>query len=250
MPTIKITTTQNINIEYEVANFSDRIAARLIDYFLFMIVYSISITIVALFIRDNYGQQGNETVGIITIVIWLALSVFYDLICELFLNGQSFGKRSLKIKVISLNGGRPTVGQYLLRWVFRIIDMGLSLGAAAVLCVAFTDNKQRIGDLVAGTSVVKTTPSHNFDNLVFGPPPEDYQSIFAEVTQLTDKDIVLIHDVVKNFNRTRNSLLVYKLAIKIKSFLNITYPSNINEYQFLEMILNDYNHFVGNTQYN
>lgn len=248
MPTIKITTTQNINIEYDVANFSDRIAARLIDYFLFMIVYSIAITTVALFIRDNYGSDGNETVGIITIVIWLALSVFYDLVCELFMNGQSFGKRSLKIKVISLNGGRPTIGQYLLRWVFRIIDMGISFGSAAVLCVAFTDNKQRIGDVVAGTSVVKTTPSHNFDELVFAPPAEDYEPVFAEVAQLTDRDIVLIHDVIKNFNRTRNSLLVYKLAIKIKKFLNISYPSTVNEYQFLVMVLNDYNHYVGNMQ--
>ncbi|RYU86149.1 RDD family protein [Mucilaginibacter terrigena] len=248
MPTIKITTTQNINIEYDVANFSDRIAARLIDYFLFMIVYSIAITTITLFIRDNYGSDANETVGIITIVIWLALSVFYDLVCELFMNGQSFGKRSLKIKVISLNGGRPTVGQYLLRWVFRIIDMGISFGSAAVLCVAFTDNKQRIGDIVAGTSVVKTTPSHNFDELVFAPSPEDHEPAFAEVAQLTDRDIVLIHDVIKNFNRTRNSLLVYKLAIKIKKFLNVSYPSNVNEYQFLVMVLNDYNHYVGNTQ--
>ena len=251
MPTIRVTTTQNIDIDYDVASFSDRIAARLIDYFIYIIAYTFAILIILMVVGSNGGnpEKSGAAAGV-AIVVWLAVCVFYDLFCEIFLNGQSLGKRSVKIRVISLNGLRPTVGQYLLRWMFRIIDLGISFGSAAVLCVAFTDNKQRIGDIVAGTTVVKTTPSHNFDDLVFGPPPADHEPVFNEVTYLTDKDIVLIHDVIRNFNRTRNSALVYRLAMRIKKYLNVTYPSNINEYQFLEMVLNDYNYFTANMQFN
>jgi hypothetical protein len=176
--------------------------------------------------------------------VWLGLCVFYDLLTEIFLNGQSIGKRAAKIKVISLTGTRPSVGQYILRWIFRIIDFGITAGTAAIFCVAFSDKKQRVGDMVAGTTLVRTSLKNKFDDLVFKPTHEDYVPTYTEVSQLTDRDITLILDVIKNFNRTRNSGLVYKLALKLKAVLNISYPSDINEYQFLEMVLNDYNVIV------
>lgn len=250
MQTVKITTSQNIDIDYTVASISDRIAARVIDYFIFICFYSLFIILFTVVVgtgangtaavNNIYGQSGI----VVLIIIWLCLCVFYDLLTEIFLNGQSIGKRSIKIKVISINGYRPTIGQYLLRWIFRIIDFGVTLGTGAIISVAFSANKQRIGDMVAGTTLIKTSPINKFDDLVFSPPPGDYIPTYNEVTQLSDQDIVLIHDVVKHFNRTGNSNIVYKLALRIKAFLHVVYPSNINEYQFLEIILNDYNYLV------
>ena len=243
MQTVKITTSQNIDIDYDVATLSDRVAARVVDYMIFLCVYSI---FAAIFVANaglnGNGQSGFDKSGfVVLIIVWLCVCVFYDLLTEVFLNGQSLGKRSLKIKVISLNGIRPGLSQYLLRWVFRIIDFGLTLGTAAVISVAFSDNKQRIGDMVAGTTLVKTSPRNSFNDLVFNQPSVDYQPAYTEVMLLTDRDIILIHDVIKNFNRTRNSNLVYRLALKIKAFLKVKYPAEINEYEFLEIVLNDYN---------
>lgn len=146
----------------------------------------------------------------------------------------------VKIKVISLNGARPSVGQYILRWLFRIIDFGITFGALAVVTVALSDNKQRVGDMLAGTTLVKTEPSTQIKDLIFKEPDADYEPTYTEVIQLTDQDITLIHEVIKNFNRTRNSFLVYKLALRIKEFLRVTYPPEINEYPFWEIIVNDY----------
>lgn len=247
MPTVRITTPQNIDIDYDVASLSERITARAVDYLVFICAYTVIVTIFAAYMgineeELNSGQGVNQTMFIILMGVWLALCVFYDLFTEIFLNGQSLGKRSVKIKVISLSGAQPSVGQYLLRWVFRIIDFGVTLGSAAIISVAFTDNKQRIGDLIAGTTLVKTTPHNNFGDLVFIPPGPDFEPTYPEVMQLIDKDIVLIHDVIRNFNRTRNNILVYKLAHRIKTFLNVEYPPRINDYQFLEIVLNDYNY--------
>jgi uncharacterized RDD family membrane protein YckC len=252
MKTVRITTTQNIDIDYDVASLSERIAARIIDYLIFMCIYMIFIIVVMSYfgITTNDGRLDSALAGtgiVILIVVWLAVCVFYDLLTEIFLNGQSIGKRSVKIRVISLNGTRPSVGQYILRWIFRILDFGISMGTAAVITVAFSDKKQRIGDMVAGTTLVKTSPRNKFNDLIFGPPGADYVPTYKEVIQLTDHDIVLIHDVIKNFNRTRNSNLVYKLALRIKAFLHVKYPPEINEYQFLEIILNDYNFLIANT---
>jgi hypothetical protein len=103
-----------------------------------------------------------------------------------------------------------------------------------------SDKKQRVGDMVAGTTVVSLAPKTNFNDLVFSPPPDDYVPVYQEASILSDQDIVLIYDVIRNFNRTRNSGLVYKLAMQLKSYLKVTYTREINEYQFLEIILNDY----------
>jgi uncharacterized RDD family membrane protein YckC len=243
MRTIKITTSQNIDIDYQLADIGDRILARLLDYVVFAGLSIVVLIIFGIFsgLINYYSGDGSNIGTYIMIGLWLLLCVMYDLICEIFFNGQSVGKRTMKIKVISLNGARPRVGQYLLRWVFRIIDFGVTGGSLAVITVALSDKRQRVGDMVADTAVVNLTPKNSFGQLVFGPPPADYQPVYSQVAQLTDNDVVVIHDVIKNFNRTRNSLLVYKLAMKLKSFLNVSYPREINEYQFLEIVLNDYN---------
>ncbi len=255
MKTVRITTTQNIDIDYDVASLSDRIAARIVDYLIFLCIYMIFIVVVMTYfgVTANDGKLDSALAGtgiIVLIVVWLALCVFYDLLTEIFLNGQSIGKRSLKIRVISLNGTRPSVGQYILRWIFRILDFGISMGTAAVITVAFSDKKQRYWRYGCQETVhwFKTSLTGiKFNDLIFGPPGADYVPTYKEVIQLTDHDIVLIHDVIKNFNRTRNSNLVYKLALRIKAFLHVKYPPEINEYQFLEIILNDYNFLIANT---
>ncbi|MDB5155969.1 MAG: domain containing protein [Mucilaginibacter sp.] len=248
MQIVKITTSQNIDIEYAVASLSDRIAARLIDYAIFFSVYAfIAAALVGVYSGElNSGGPVRPTKFIIMVGIWLGFCVLYDLLTEVFLNGQSLGKRFVKIRVISLTGTRPGIGQYLLRWFFRIIDFGLTLGTAAVVTVTFSDKKQRIGDMVAGTTVIKTAPLNRFSDLIFHNPTEGYMPNYKEVVQLTDQDVTLIHDVIRNFKMTRNSNLVYRLALRIKKYLNVSYPEEINEYQFLEIILNDYNSLIAN----
>jgi uncharacterized RDD family membrane protein YckC len=248
MQTIRITTAQNIDIDYELAGIGDRFLARLIDYLIFGGIYTIIVIVITSFATDSSDTgTGSATssedlkLGVVLLVaIWLLLCVCYDVLCEVFYNGQTVGKRALKIKVVSVSGNRPKVGQYLLRWVFRLLDFGITGGCGAIVTVVLSENRQRIGDIVAGTVVVKAASASKFDDLVFAPLVNEHEVQYAAVSQLTDDDIVLIHDVIKNFNRTRNSVMVYKLAVRIQKYLNLTSPAGMNEYQFLEAVLHDY----------
>ena len=56
------------------------------------------------------------------------------------------------LKVVSLDGSRPTLGQVALRNVLRVIDAGL--GFLPLLLVHFSPLRQRVGDAAAGTLVV------------------------------------------------------------------------------------------------
>ena len=65
---------------------------------------------------------------------------------------------------------------------------------------------------------------------------------------LNDKDITLVNDVIKHFNKTRNSLIVYKLAVRLTNYLGITASNDINEYQFLEILIKDYSYLAAKTE--
>jgi uncharacterized RDD family membrane protein YckC len=244
MQTVRIRTSQNIEIDYEVAGLGDRILARMIDAGvftgLFYIVYYIIILFYLSIFRDLQSGSGVPTALIVIAIVYTLLYTFYDLAAEVFFNGQSVGKYAMKIKVVSLDGSRPTLGQYLLRWVFRLLDFGITGGVAALISVAVSENKQRIGDIVAGTTLIKTKPATSLADLYFGLPDEDYEPLFPQVSALTDIDITLVYDVITNFKRTGNSSLVYELTKKVIEYLGIAIPQTMNDYEFLQTIGKDY----------
>ncbi len=239
MQTIRITTSQNIDIDYEVAGLGERILARLIDMGIMIVVF-----ILGMIFGGMAGMYaGSETMVYIAIGVYLFILAFYDLICEVFGNGQSLGKKVMKIKVISLNGAQATIGQYLLRWLFRIVDFALiEPGFVALVCAALTDKTQRVGDIVAGTILVRTVPRTKMDNIVFMPMYEGYQPVFPAAGQLDDRDVELIHEVINNYMKTGNSVVVYRMSQRIKEHLNVEPPNGMNDMLFLQTIIKDYNH--------
>jgi hypothetical protein len=160
--------------------------------------------------------------------------------------GESTGKQVMKMKVISLDGGQPSVGQYLLRWIFKIIDFTITGSACAVILAAVTEKSQRLGDIVAGTTLIRTEPRTKIDALAFVAPIENYTPVFYQVTQLSDKDIVLIHEVLTSYTKSGNSVIVYNTATKLKQVLNI--DSKMDDALLLQTIIYDYNHIAANAE--
>ena len=237
METVRVSTSQHVDIDYPVAGLGERVAARLIDFGLFIAIFLIFLLFFSLTGLINSGR----IVVIVMLLIFGAGFVFYDLICEIFMNGQSIGKRLLKIKVISLDGAQPSLGQYFIRWVFRIVDFVLTSWVGALICVAVTENKQRIGDIVAGTTLIKTVPRTQFEHIAFHPAAEEYIPVFDTVGEMNDRDIELIHEVLNTYYKTRNADLIYQMAAKVTNHLRISIPEGMNELQFLKTVIMDYN---------
>ncbi|RZL05708.1 MAG: RDD family protein, partial [Pedobacter sp.] len=169
---------------------------------------------------------------------------FYDLVCELTMNGQSVGKRFLKIRVISDDGAQPSLGKYLLRWLFRIIDFTFTSEACALISVAVTNKKQRLGDIVAGTIVIKTSPRTAMQDIAFIPEQEDYTPVYRDVLLLKDREIELIHEVILTYMQNRNPEIVFAMAARIKNHLNIAQMEGMHELAFLQTLIKDYNHLT------
>ena len=237
METVKVNTSQHIDIDYPVAGLGERIAARLIDIGLFIAVF----VIIMFALGMNGLLRGGSSIPI-PLIIYAVGFVFYDLLCEIFMNGQSIGKRIMKIKVISLDGAQPSIGQYLIRWVFRIVDFTITQWLGALISVAVTENKQRIGDIVAGTTLIKTIPRTQLQHIAFHPVDEEYTPVLNGIEQLTDRDVELIHEVLNTFYKTRNQDLIYQVASKIYLIIGTdAYAKNLNELEFLQTVIKDYN---------
>lgn len=93
---------------------------------------------------------------------WYLVVAVYAVYCGAWegLWGSTPGKRLLGCRVISASGGRPTVQQVVVRNVVRIPELGILLVAASslFLMLAISRNRQRIGDAVAGTFVIRPAP--------------------------------------------------------------------------------------------
>lgn len=239
MEIITVHTTQNINIEYEIGGLGERILAKLIDYAIF-----IPFLFVGVFLA---GALSGWAIGVYYILLAIVFT-FYDLLCEVFFNGQSLGKKVMKIRVISLEGARPKFSQYLLRWLFRMVDFGITSGVGALITAIMTEKCQRIGDVVAGTAMIKTTPRTQINNLIFSNIEDTYQPMFMQAGQLGDKDIGLIHEVIENYLKTGSNVVVFRMAERIKELLSIAPPPQMNSLVFLQTIVKDYSHIAARAE--
>jgi uncharacterized RDD family membrane protein YckC len=229
MQTIRVRTTQNVFIEYPIGSVGDRIAAFLIDRII-LILYSLPVYIILfrLEIRAWY--------------VWLIFLgfpfTFYSLLFEIFMNGQTPGKRLLKLKVVRLDGTPPTVGDYLLRWIFSFVDYLFS-GVIAIVTIAMGGKGQRLGDVVAGTSVVKLVEQQQIaSQKIFISPEEEYTPTFTQVINLSERDIELIQRALEVNRDQGNIHPVMIITDKIKTLLNI--ETDMPPVKFLYTIVKDY----------
>lgn len=143
-----IITGQFVRISQTPASIGERLIALAIDYILLgFYVFST----LALFSRIHLPS--DFTMLFFFTIVYLPV-LLYAFLCEMFNQGQSFGKRLMNIRVVKADGSTPGIGSYLLRWLLFPID-GPVTGGLGLLVVLLTKNSQRMGDLAAGTMVIK-----------------------------------------------------------------------------------------------
>ncbi len=245
MENIAVETTQNVNIEYPIAGIPERIAATLLD-FLIMLGYVLIISVIFSFATVLSERRfGDMSAASITALIVLFLPVlFYSLIFETFMNGQSIGKRAVRIKVMRLDGRQPSFGNYVMRWILRLIDIRISFGLAAVVTIAINGKGQRLGDIAAGTMVIKMKHKEEISKTAFVNVQEDYVAAYPEVIRLTDREANIIKKVLLLGEDENRDEAQQRLVEKLSEHLSVQ-PKEENNKQFLKVLLKDYNKVNG-----
>lgn len=241
MQHVEIRTPQNVTIRLEAAGLGERIVAALLDYLLLGCYAILALFVLGLLPTDTSMAQ-LAAMAVLTLPLFL-----YFLLCEVFMNGQSVGKRARGIRVVRLDGAAPTLGNYVLRWLLRLVDIGLSYGLVGVISILVTRHGQRLGDLAAGTTVVRVERRAALRDTLFTAVDDDHAVTFYQVEALTRADVETAKEVLnvlvthpttpetKRLGRQMQEVLKRKMGVR----------TEMTAVPFLRTVVADYNHVEG-----
>jgi uncharacterized RDD family membrane protein YckC len=156
-------TPESIELEFELAGPGSRFCAIVIDSLIqFLLVVSVVIAMLITNVqwldRRRFGAAGDEwsawllAIGIVTL---MGVLFAYSLLFELLMGGQTPGKRAMKIRVIRDDGTPASAMDIVVRNLIRVIDVLPGFYAVGGVVAFFNPLHKRLGDLAAGTIVVK-----------------------------------------------------------------------------------------------
>lgn len=237
MKTVDIVTSHNVTIEYQVASVLERFFALLVDTGVLLLYWVFVLIIAMAFARQD--------AAVVYMTLYFPVVLFYHLFSEIFFNGQSLGKLAVGIKVVRLNGQPPLVSECLLRWIFRTIDLGGSLGLLAALFSSASEKGQRLGDVVARTLVVKLNSANRFtvkDIMSIRDMSTHGEIKYPGVVRFTDDDMLLIKNAIDRYKLYKNEShksVILELTDKVSESLQMECPQK-DQIGFLREILQEY----------
>jgi len=235
-----IITGQYVQIDQTPANAGERMIARIVDYIL-MGVYCFAITVCINLIFGSVSFYGDD-MTLVFYIIFLFPVMFYSLIWELFNRGQSPGKKLFGIRVVMKDGTTPKLSAYLLRWLMLIVDIYL-FQCIGMMSILLTKNSQRLGDLAAGTLVIKEKDFRKINVTLdeFRHLSINYRPIFPQAENLSLEQINLINQTLFRYDQER-PVRIRELAAKVRQFLKIN-PA-VSDEALLQTLIRDYQYYA------
>ncbi|CAN5134312.1 RDD family protein [soil metagenome] len=240
----KVLTTQNVAINYQVANVGERLLARLLDLVFFAVYLFIAFMILGQIVKGMDFENISKFSMIFSLIIPIPV-LTYTLWCETLFNGRSIGKLIIGLKVVKTDGTPAGIGQFAYRWVMRLFEGEGGLFTCLALPVAIISGKgQRIGDMVGDTMVIRIKQKSSLRNTILQQINPQYRVIFPQVSNLTDRDMNVIRDIMQQSFDTGNYHLLEYLGNKVKSIMGVNPPpQQLPTMQFLNIVLADYAHY-------
>ena len=256
--TLVIETPERVPLHFALASIGNRFLACAVDHTiqtLAIILLVIAAIEIASYARlSNRLESAPKWVYALLIILLFLLQTGYFAFFEWLWNGQTPGKRWLKLRVIREDGRPITFWEAAVRNLLRIFDMmPAPFYSIGLICVFINERDQRVGDMVAGSVVVREREAEapSFAQ-VFASPVSDTAlrrsfkpvPFTADLNALTETEI----EVVETFLRRRWDLpdmprqwMAWRVAMPIIYKLRPAYdPATFTYEGFLEELLHRY----------
>ncbi|HPF96617.1 MAG TPA: RDD family protein [Mangrovimonas sp.] len=235
MSELQINTTQNVKINFTAAGVGERLLAFFIDMLIKTAYY--------VFLNQAFGAfQFEDSWSQMAVDVLLGLPVvFYTLVQEIFMDGQTLGKKVMGIKVVKIDGYQASLSDYVVRWFFRIVDVYIfGLGFFIML---INKQNQRVGDMAAGTAVISLRNNVNISHTILEELRSDYKPTYPSVIKLSDNDVRIIKETFKIAKKNADYKTLIQLRSKIVDVIGIKdfYGTDM---EFIDTIVKDYNYYT------
>ena len=256
--TLVIETPERVPLHFALASIGNRFLACAVDHVLQLV--ALLVVVVTLIIISDYSIMTGPLAGapkwvvaILIIFVFLIMSGYF-IFFEWLWNGQTPGKRWLKLRVIREDGRPITFWEAAGRNLLRSFDiMPFPFYSIGLISVFISDKDQRVGDLVVGTVVVREREAEapTFDQ-VFASPVSDaaYRRSFKPAPFTADLSLIKESEieVVETFLRRRWDLpeaqrqwMAWRVAMPLMYRIRPTYDLATFSYEgFLEELLHRY----------
>lgn len=240
-----IVTPEAVVLEFETAGVGSRLPALAFDLLLQLAaIYAVAMAVVAVSGFTTGGNPGWPT-AVVLILAFFAILVGYPAVAETFWAGRTLGKALFGLRVVTREGAPIRFRHAALRAVLRVFEIIVLLGAPAVIAATLSRDNQRLGDLVAGTIVIRERRGEGAASVVTFPPPYGYEGYVAslDVSSLGTDQYGLIRSFLLRANQltpTARSVLAVRLANPLALRLNHTPPPTLAPELFLASVASAY----------
>jgi uncharacterized RDD family membrane protein YckC len=245
MKTISFTTSQFVTIDYELASPVYRAVAAFLDV-VFLVIY---MALAGMFISANLFTTDfdamQDRLSLMTVFLVRLPWLLYSPVIEWLTNGRSLGKLIMGIRVVKSNGETAGLREYFTRWIFRIVDIWVGgFGFLALLVAGTTEKRQRIGDIMADTVVIKVkdTMVYSLKDVLSIKNSDNHLPTYPNVIRFSDEDMLLIKNTILRVQRYPNQAnkdFAIELADETARLIGLPETPQ-KRMEFLKTVLQDY----------
>ena len=232
-----LVTPEGVDLKLRLGDAGERAAALLIDL-LIMVAALIAFGLLAGLAMIGSKGKGGEVIGTVAVLVFFVLRNLYFVLFELTPGAATPGKRAMGLRVAARNGGRLTADAIFARNAMREIELylpisfllvqgdqvgawislaGLLWCAVFLLFPLFNRDRLRVGDLVAGTWVVKAPTRKLAPDLVetSRPAVERFRFTMAQLDAYGVKELHVLEDVLRRYETKTIALVAARIRLKI-----------------------------------
>lgn len=211
LPAGSVVTPEAVVLEFRTAGLATRSIAKLVDIAALGLLF-----IVSLLLISAIGPNGDAAIIMLSVDVF-AIVLVVPAAVETLWNGRSPGKALMGVRVVTTDGGPIAFRHAIVRSLLQIIELPTGI---AMLAALGNRRSQRVGDLLAGTFVIRVRNDGNTAGAIAFYPPAGCEQFVTmlDVSRLSSQQFALIRRLllrVDQLNATSRYDLAVRLAVPI-----------------------------------
>lgn len=240
----RLVTGEAVVLELNPARLPSRMLAFVIDLVLRSFIGFCCVVLLGV-IAVITGWDDDEAVGATAaVLVWALVFLGYPALFESITRGRSPGKAALGLRVVRDDGG-PVAGRHTLIRALAgaLVDFGITFGAGALLCAMFSRTGKRIGDVLAGTIVVRERVESvgGADTAPVPMPPQlAGWAAGLELSRLPDSTALLVRQYLARYPQLAPAArdgMGFQLAEQVAGYIGRAVPAGVPAWAYLAAVV-------------
>lgn len=238
-----IVTPEAVLLEFEPARLGTRSLQMALDFLIQVVGGLLLVTLVAVVL--GFSDSTASLAYILITILIFAIIFGYPIACESALRGRTVGMMATGLRVVTVEGAPIRFRHAAIRGMLLLVDFWLLFGAVGAIVMLCNRDSQRLGDLAAGTLVLRERTAAKADGAItFLPPPgwEPYAAAL-DTGRMTEEQYGLVRSFllrVHELSPAARASVAFRLAGPLATSMNHTPPAEVHPEPFLICVAASY----------